>query len=137
MASIARNPIPHPTASEGPATDSGEVSQTTNPMSDEAAKLAGAAGPAGGGGNADALYNQGVIAWNGNDFAKAQELFSSAVKANEKHAEARFMLGQANLNLGKLPEAAKEFETYLKLAPNGPNAEKAKQFYDSLKQYIK
>jgi Flp pilus assembly protein TadD len=106
-------------------------------MSDEAAKLAGAAGPAGGGGHADALYNQGVIAWNGNDFAKAQELFSSAVKANEKHAEARFMLGQANLNLGKLPEAAKEFEAYLKLAPNGPNAEKAKQFYDSLKQYIK
>ena len=47
------------------------------------------------------------------------------------------MLGQANLNLGKLPEAAKEFETYLKLAPTGPNAEKAKSFYESLKQYIK
>jgi cytochrome c-type biogenesis protein CcmH/NrfG len=106
-------------------------------MSDEAAKLAGAGGAAGGAGNADALYNQGVIAWNGNDFAKAQELFSAAVKANEKHAEARFMLGQANLNLGKLPEAAKDFEAYLKLAPNGPSAEKAKSFYDSLKQYIK
>ena len=106
-------------------------------MSAEASKLAGGAGADAGGGNADALYNQGVIAWNGNDFAKAQELFSAAVKANEKHAEARFMLGQANLNLGKLPEAAKEFEAYLKLAPNGPNAEKAKSFYDSLKQYIK
>ena len=106
-------------------------------MSAEAAKLAAPAGAEGGGGNADALYNQGVIAWNGNDFAKAQELFSAAVKANEKHAEARFMLGQANLNLGKLPEAAKDFEAYLKLAPSGPNAEKAKSFYDSLKQYIK
>ena len=103
-------------------------------MSAEAAKRGGAAG---GAGNAESLYNQGVIAWKANDFAKAQELFSSAVKANEKHAEAHFMLGQANLNLGKLPEAAKEFETYLKLAPSGPNAEKAKSFYESLKQYIK
>jgi tetratricopeptide (TPR) repeat protein len=103
-------------------------------MSAEGAKRAGTAG---GGGDADSLYNQGVIAWNANDFPKAQELFASAVKANEKHAEAHFMLGQANLNLGKLPEAAKEFETYLKLSPSGPNAEKAKSFYESLKQYIK
>jgi tetratricopeptide (TPR) repeat protein len=101
-------------------------------MSAEAAKLGGATG-----GNADSLYNQGVIAWNGNDFPKAQELFAAAVKADEKHAEAHFMLGQAHLNLGKLPEAAKEFETYLKLAPSGPNAEKAKSNFEMLKQYIK
>ena len=104
-------------------------------MNAEAAKRAGAAGA--GGGNADALYNQGVIAWNANDFPKAQELFAAAVKANDKHAEAHFMLGQANLNTGKLPEAAKEFETYLKIAPNGPNAEKAKTNFEMLKAYIK
>ncbi|MBA2305541.1 MAG: tetratricopeptide repeat protein [Acidobacteria bacterium] len=92
---------------------------------------------AGGPGNADAFYNQGVIAWNGNDFPKAQELFAAAVKANDKHAEAHFMLGQTNLNLGKLPEAAKEFETYLKIAPTGPSAEKAKANFEMLKQYIK
>lgn len=102
-------------------------------MSAEAAKLGGGAT----GGNADSLYNQGVIAWNGNDFPKAQELFAAAVKADEKHAEAHFMLGQAHLNLGKLPEAAREFETYLKLAPSGPNAEKAKSNFEMLKQYIK
>jgi tetratricopeptide (TPR) repeat protein len=101
-------------------------------MSAQAAKLGGATG-----GNAESLYNQGVIAWNGNDFPKAQELFAAAVKADEKHAEAHFMLGQAHLNLGKLPEAAKEFETYLKLAPSGPNAEKAKSNFEMLKQYIK
>ena len=102
-------------------------------MSAEAVKRGGAAG----GGNAESLYNQGVIAWNANDFPKAQELFAAAVKADEKHAEAHFMLGQAHLNLGKLPEAAKEFETYLKLAPTGPNAEKAKSNFEMLKQYIK
>jgi tetratricopeptide (TPR) repeat protein len=104
-------------------------------MSAEAAKRGGAA--AGGGGSADALYNQGVIAWNANDFAKAQEMFAAAVKADDKHAEAHFMLGQAYLNLGKLPEAAKEFETYMKIAPTGPNAEKAKSNFEMLKQYIK
>ncbi len=95
--------------------------------------------PAGatGAGSADTYYNQGVIAWNGNDFPKAQELFAAAIKADEKHAEAHFMLGQVNLNLGKLPEAAKEFETYMKLAPTGPNAEKAKANFEMLKQYIK
>ncbi|HVL67230.1 MAG TPA: tetratricopeptide repeat protein [Vicinamibacterales bacterium] len=103
-------------------------------MSAEAAKRSAAAG---GTADADSLYNQGVIAWNANDFQKAQELFAAAVQANEKHAEAHFMLGQAYLNLGKLPEAAKEFDTYTKIAPNGPNAEKAKTFYESLKQYIK
>ena len=97
----------------------------------------GAGAAAGGTGNADSFYNQGVIAWNGNDFPKAQELFLAAVKANDKHAEAHFMLGQAYLNTGKLPEAAKEFETYIKIAPTGPNAEKAKTNYEMLKQYIK
>jgi tetratricopeptide (TPR) repeat protein len=103
-------------------------------MSAEASKRGAATG---GGGNAESLYNQGVIAWNANDFPKAQELFAAAVKANEKHAESHFMLGQAYLNLGKLPEAAKEFETYTKIAPDGPNAEKAKSNYEMLKQYIK
>jgi Tfp pilus assembly protein PilF len=104
-------------------------------MSAEATKRAGAGGA--GAGNADALYNAGVIAWNANDFPKAQELFAGAVKANDKHAEAHFMLGQAYLNTGKLPEAAKEFEAYGKIAPNGPNAEKAKANFEMLKQYIK
>ena len=105
-------------------------------MSAEASKRGGAAG-GGGGGGAEALYNQGVIAWNANDFQKAQELFAAAVKADDKHAEAHFMLGQAYWNLGKLAEAAKEFETYTKIAPNGPTAETAKSNYEMLKQYIK
>jgi len=101
-------------------------------MTAEASKRMGATG-----GSAESLYNQGVIAWNANDFPKAQELFTAAIKADDTHAEAHFMLGQAYLNLGKLPEAAKEFETYTKIAPNGPNAEKAKANFEMLKQYIK
>jgi cytochrome c-type biogenesis protein CcmH/NrfG len=105
-------------------------------MSAEAAKRAG--GAAGGAGpSADTLYNQGVIAWNAKDYTKAQELFAATVAANANHAESHYMLGLADLNLGKLPEAAKEFETYLKIAPTGPNAKAAQTNYDMLKQYIK
>ncbi len=103
-------------------------------MSAEAMKRATAGG---GSGSADAMYNSGVISWNANEFAKAQEQFAAAVAANPNHAESHFMLGQCYLNLGKLPKAAKEFETYTKIAPSGPNAEKAKSNFEMLKAYIK
>ena len=103
-------------------------------MSAEASKHAGAGGAVG---NPDTLYNQGVIAWNANDFPKAQEHFSAALAVNPNHAESHFMLGKVYLNLGKLPEAAKEFETYTKVAPTGPNAKEAQTNFEMLKQYIK
>jgi tetratricopeptide (TPR) repeat protein len=108
-------------------------------MSAEATKRMLAAGAAGGagGGNADGLYNAAVISWNANDFAKAHELLTAAVKSSPTHAEAHFMLGRVLINLGKLGEAATEFETYLKLAPTGPNAKEAQTNFDALKSYRK
>jgi tetratricopeptide (TPR) repeat protein len=103
-------------------------------MSAEGMKRATAGG---GAGSADALYNAGVISWNANDFAKALEQFTAAVTANPNHAESHFMLGRVYLNLGKLPDAAKEFETYTKIAPNGPNAKEAASNFEMLKTYIK
>jgi len=104
-------------------------------MSAEATKRASAA--SGGVANPEALYNQGVIAWNANDFQKAQESFTAALAAKPDHAESHFMLGKVYLNLGKLPEAAKEFETYTKIAPSGPNAKEAAANFEMLKTYIK
>jgi tetratricopeptide (TPR) repeat protein len=104
-------------------------------MSAQATKRASAA--TGGAANPEALYNQGVIAWNANDFQKAQESFTAALAAKPDHAESHFMLGKVYLNLGKLPDAAKEFETYTKIAPNGPNAKEAASNFEMLKQYIK
>lgn len=103
-------------------------------MAAEAAKRAATGA---GGGNATALYNAAVMAWNANDFAKANELLTQAVKADPKHAEVHFMLGRVLINLGKLGEAATEFETYLKLAPSGPNAKEAQSNFDALKSYRK
>jgi tetratricopeptide (TPR) repeat protein len=105
----------------------------------EKAEAAGApAGSAGGGGvSADAAYNRGVVQWNGNKFAEAKDQFQAAIKANPNHAESHFMLGKVYINLGQLAEAATEFETYLKLAPSGPNAKEAQTNFDALKAYIK
>src|SRR5215203_4061042 len=103
-------------------------------MSAEGMKRATAGGASG---SADSMYNAGVISWNANDFPKAQEQFAAAVAANPNHAESHFMLGRVYLNLGKLPEAAKEFEAYTKIAPNGPNAKEAASNFEMLKTYIK
>ena len=50
----------------------------------------------------------------------------AAIAANPNHAEAHYQLGMALVNEGNLAGAATEFETYLKLAPTGPNAATAK-----------
>jgi tetratricopeptide (TPR) repeat protein len=95
---------------------------------------AGAAGAAGGG-NADAMFNQGVILWNAGKVADAKKQFEGAVAANPSHAEAHYQLGMCLVNEGtpqSLTAASNEFETYLKLAPTGPNAATAKGILTSL-----
>jgi tetratricopeptide (TPR) repeat protein len=94
---------------------------------------AGAAGAAGGG-NADAMFNQGVILWNAGKIAEAKKQFEGAVAANPNHAESHYQLGMALVNEGNLAGAATEFETYLKLAPSGPNAPTAKGILGTLKK---
>ena len=94
--------------------------------------LSGAAGA--GGGGADALFNQGVILWNGGKVAEAKKAFEGAIAANPSHAEAHYQLGMALVNEGNLQGAATEFDTYLKLAPTGPNAATAKSLVAQLKK---
>jgi tetratricopeptide (TPR) repeat protein len=94
----------------------------------------GAGGTAAGGGNADAMFNQGVILWNAGKIPEAKKQFEGAVAANPNHAESHYQLGMALVNEGNLAGAATEFETYLKLAPTGPNAATAKGILGSIKK---
>jgi tetratricopeptide (TPR) repeat protein len=100
--------------------------------SKKATELSAAAGGAGGA-SADVTYNQGVILFNGGKVAEAKPLFEQVIAANPNHAEAHYMLGMCQVG-DNPPEAVKAFETYLKLAPSGPNAAMAKQFVDALKR---
>jgi tetratricopeptide (TPR) repeat protein len=102
----------------------------------KATELSGnlSAGAGAAGGNADALFNQGVILWNGGKVADAKKSFEGAIAANPNHAEAHYQLGMALVNEGNLAGAANEFETYLKLAPNGQNAATAKSLVAQLKK---
>ncbi len=102
--------------------------------STKAAELAGSKAGALAGGNADALFNQGVILWNAGKIPEAKKQFEAVVAANPNHAEAHYQLGMALVNEGNLPGAAAEFETYLKIAPTGPNAAQAKALVEQLKK---
>ena len=102
--------------------------------SQKAAELAAAAGPAAGGGSVDALYNQGVIAWNAGKAEDAKASFEAAIKANPTHADSHYQLGMCFVNLGKLAEAAEMFEKYLTLAPEGQYAAQAKAMVATLKK---
>jgi tetratricopeptide (TPR) repeat protein len=102
--------------------------------SQKAAELAAAAGPAAGGGGVDALYNQGVIAWNAGRAEDAKKAFEEAIKVNPDHADSHYQLAMCFVNLGKLPEAAAMFEKYLQLAPEGQYAAQAKALVAQLKK---
>jgi tetratricopeptide (TPR) repeat protein len=101
----------------------------------QAAKLSAPAG--GGGGNAEASYNQGVIAFNAGKFAEARDAFEAATKADPNNAMAQYQLGMTSLNLGKIPEAVAALEAYLKIDPNGPKAAEVKASLPALQQMLK
>jgi tetratricopeptide (TPR) repeat protein len=71
-------------------------------------------------------YSQGVGFWAAGKIADAKREFEAALKADPNHAESHFQLGMVLVNENALPAAVDEFNTYLKLAPTGPNAEQAK-----------
>jgi Flp pilus assembly protein TadD len=100
---------------------------------DDAAAISAKAAAAAPAGNADAVYNQGIILWNAGKIAEAKVKFEEATKADPNHADARFQLGMANLNEGKIPEAVASFEQYMKMAPTGQFAGQAKAMLAQLK----
>ena len=95
-------------------------------MAAEASKRSG--GASGGAPSPEALFNQGVVLWNGAKYAEAKTAFEAAVKAKPDYAEAYYWVGMANLNTGAIAPARAAFEDYLKHAPTGEHAEQVKKF---------
>ena len=104
----------------------------------KAAQLSGAGGAAGaGGGNAEALYNQGVALFNGQKFTDAKTAFEAATKADPNMALAHYQLGMTALNLGDFALAVSSLEKYLQLDPNGAKAAEVKASLPALKGMVK
>ena len=89
------------------------------------------------GGNAEALYNQGVTLFNGGKFAEAKTAFEGATKADPKLALAHYQLGMTALNLGDFALAVSSLEQYLALDPNGAKAAEVKASLPTLKGMVK
>jgi tetratricopeptide (TPR) repeat protein len=99
-------------------------------MSAKATELSG--GEAGGG-DANAVFNQGIILWNQSKIKEAKVQFEKATKLDPKLADAFYWFGMALVNEGKLPEAKAPFTEYLKLAPTGQYADTAKAILATIK----
>lgn len=104
---------------------------------DDASKMSAKANDlreaSGGAGDPVGAYNQGVSLWNAQKFPEAQAAFQKAIKLDPKMSEAYYYLAMTLVNQNKLTEAKPNLETYLKLAPDGPNAATAKAVLDSIK----
>ena len=90
----------------------------------------GAAAPAG---NANSIFNQGVILWNAGKIPEAKAQFEQAIKLDPTLAEAHYWLGMALVNAGSTADAKSHFEEYLKLAPTGQYADTAKAILAQIK----
>jgi TolB-like protein len=103
---------------------------------DAANRSGGIVAPGGGragGANADALFKQGMILWNGGSIAEAKKRFEAAVATDPNHAESHYQLGMIFVNEGNRRAAASHLETYLNLAPTGANSATAKGILATIK----
>ena len=77
--------------------------------------------------------NQGIELYNGNRIPEATKVFESLVQTDPANAKAHYMLGLCYTNAGDLARAKEHLETFLKLAPNDPDAPSARQMLAELK----
>ena len=95
--------------------DAGEASA-------EAARLRGGTA---GGGDAGAVFNQGLAAWNAGRTDEARGHFEQTLELDPSHGEANYWLGMASLNAGQIAEAVAYWRTYVEREPDGRFAAQA------------
>ena len=105
-------------------------------MNQKASELSASTAGAGGGGNAESIYNQGVVLFNAGKYADAKVQFESATKADPNNANAFYQLGMTSLNLGQIPDAVAALETFMKLAPTDPKAAQVQGSLPALRQML-
>ncbi len=95
---------------------------------------------------AKAYYNMGANLVNGGNSEQAADFFKKAIEADPNYADAHYQLGiclmgkaQVDSKTGKItPPAgtADQFQKYLELKPDGPNAQSSKDMLASLGETV-
>jgi cytochrome c-type biogenesis protein CcmH/NrfG len=84
--------------------------------------------------NVNVLVDRGVCLWASGQPEKALAEYRKAMKLDPRHPHAHMNAAVAlSTDLNRPAEAAKEFEKYLELAPNAPNADAIRQTIIELK----
>jgi Flp pilus assembly protein TadD len=87
------------------------------------------------------FFNLGAILTNSGHTPGAGRAFRRSIEANPDYAESHYqyavwLTGQVKVSPDGTPRgmsrAREEFETYLRLAPNGPHAQPARQMLDTI-----
>jgi len=77
-------------------------------------------------------YNMGVTFINSGQNEEAVDALTKALDADPSYAEAHYQMGITLLGTGDMEGSVKHLNHYLELAPDGPNAEVAKQLVGQL-----
>jgi tetratricopeptide (TPR) repeat protein len=82
----------------------------------------------------DAMYlNMGIIMFNKNNHAAADEYFSKAIAKKADNADAYYYRGLARYQSKQQKEAKADFQKYLELDPNGKEVDTVKEILKTIK----
>lgn len=76
--------------------------------------------------SAPIMLRQAETFFDNDQSALAAAILAPVVEAQPDLAQAHYVLGLAYLNQGKIDQAKQEFETFIEMAPNDPNAASAR-----------
>jgi tetratricopeptide (TPR) repeat protein len=83
--------------------------------------------------NPDVYYYRGMLNSQQGNYAPAASDFEGAIKLNPKNAYAYYYAGLAYNKLKRPDKMVQHFETFLKLAPNAPEAGKVRALLSSIR----
>lgn len=81
-------------------------------------------------------YNMGNDYLRLEEYAVAEEMFTSAIAANRKLAEGYLNRGNARLKLSDFQGVLLDYQTYLAMKPNSPQAEPVQKIMDYLRAML-
>ncbi|MBA3015155.1 MAG: tetratricopeptide repeat protein [Proteobacteria bacterium] len=76
----------------------------------------------------EARFSLAYLLYDQHKFEEAVTHFTQILATNPRHPDTMYGLGLCNYQLGRKQEAARAFQGYLTLAPDGPWAEKSRNF---------